>query len=1075
MDKNFLNIIMPNTNHTATTPELNDKLMLFFKDYINNFPNFQNVFFWNTYDKNDKKLNCVISPSIKKVLGYSVNEYKKLTTEKRYVKLHDRETFLKKIKAEKIVQNFPLTFKKKDGGFAYIEMDCELIAIDSGQDGSYGLRGVFKDLTKKVEEQLRKEIAFKIAEKSQRRLINLNLLGKYIYETLKDVIHLSNLYIAMLDKEKINVIFPYFKDKYTRKDSFKAPYHKNGFTEHIINTGKTVFLNSKKENEDFHKKHSIIVRGKVAKNILGIPLKSDGLTIGVLVVQNYSKNIITKEDIELLKFVAAQIATTIDRKLWQDKLIVNEEYFRSLNENSSEIIGIINEDGIIEYISEATYKILKFQPYELIGKSISNYFKKDNILKIIKEKSNQPSLNELKILKIKDKKNVAKYLEVSISKNSINNINKGIIFNAKDITGRVISEKKEKIVQQRLATLHTIEKTLIANQSLEKILTNTIQVLSKNAFDVDRLDICLINHPAKNLKIIAHHTKYKGKEKIDISKVISFDEVHFIDTILEKKVFNISDLKQYPLLKRNDKKIIKEGIQSAYIAPIIIKNKVIGTLNLAAKTKNYFKIIDTKLVKEITVLLAVVINDFLLKNEIEERKNDLTNIFNNANEGIARIDANGKFLDVNQKMLTLLGYSHKEFLSLCVSNITHPNDIKKSKKVMSDLKTKKSTEITFEKRYLHQSGRIITCKVTSKGIYTATKEFDYFLAFVTDITALKKATQQVDELTKALNNSASIVFTNCNGEITNVNDSIFEMTGYTKKELIGQTPRIFRSGSHSASFYKMLWATILSGHTWKGEIRNKKKDGTDYWLFTTITPIFNEDGKIEQFLAIRFDITEEKKAKLNIIREVIEAQEKERERFAMEIHDGLGQTLLAAKMNFNTIGEHLENCDTEVKKIYTNAIQLLTEAVQEARNISHGLMSRVLNNFGLAYAINEIITNINTSSKLKFIYQHNIENQRFYEEIEMGVYRTLQELIKNIIKHSKATTAYLEITKKDDTMLILIEDNGIGIDKQSIVSPKSGGIGLKNMRSRIEYLGGQFIIDDKLEKGTRININISLN
>jgi len=320
----------------------------------------------------------------------------------------------------------------------------------------------------------------------------------------------------------------------------------------------------------------------------------------------------------------------------------------------------------------------------------------------------------------------------------------------------------------------------------------------------------------------------------------------------------------------------------------------------------------------------------------------------------------------------------------------------------------------------------------------------------------------------------NVPFVNVNGRITDVNKKLEILSGYSRKELIGSMPNIFNSSYHTKEEWKGLWGSIQKGEKWQGEIRNKSKNGSIYWVFVTITPIFNNSGKIEQYIAIQFDITEEKTAKTNLIREVIEAQEQERERFAMEIHDGLGQVLLASKMNLNAISDSLTGIDDDSKKIFDKSVDLLNDAVQEARNISHGLMSRVLNKFGLSYALNEIVNNINNTLDLKIDYKHNIENVRFDEEMEMGIYRTLQELINNIIKHSKADKGSLCILQKDNTLHIQIADNGIGINQGTMNNPKGGGIGLRNMRSRIEYLGGRFIVDEKIKKGTKIDINILL-
>ena len=101
-------------------------------------------------------------------------------------------------------------------------------------------------------------------------------------------------------------------------------------------------------------------------------------------------------------------------------------------------------------------------------------------------------------------------------------------------------------------------------------------------------------------------------------------------------------------------------------------------------------------------------------------------------------------------------------------------------------------------------------------------------------------------------------------------------------------------------------------------------------------------------------------------------------------------------------------------------------------------------------------------------------NKRLENSLEITVFRIIQELTTNIIKHSKATNAQLNIIIKQKKLFIEIVDDGVGIEQGIINNTKAGGIGLRNMKSRIEYLGGVFEIGKKLKKGTKININISL-
>ncbi|WP_339705282.1 PAS domain-containing protein [Algoriphagus aquimarinus] len=143
---------------------------------------------------------------------------------------------------------------------------------------------------------------------------------------------------------------------------------------------------------------------------------------------------------------------------------------------------------------------------------------------------------------------------------------------------------------------------------------------------------------------------------------------------------------------------------------------------------------------------------------------------------------------------------------------------------------------------------------------------------VTDITAKKRTEAELDakrmeiqDITNAVNESSLVSITDKKGDIVKVNSKFCEVSGFTEAELIGQNHRLINSSYHDKIFWRGLWRTISRGKVWKGEIKNRAKDGTEYWVASVINPIFDENGIINHYLSIRQDITERKKAELDLV------------------------------------------------------------------------------------------------------------------------------------------------------------------------------------------------------------------
>ncbi len=204
-------------------------------------------------------------------------------------------------------------------------------------------------------------------------------------------------------------------------------------------------------------------------------------------------------------------------------------------------------------------------------------------------------------------------------------------------------------------------------------------------------------------------------------------------------------------------------------------------------------------------------------------------------------------------------------------------------------------------------------------------------------------------------------------------------------------------------------------------------------------------------------------AKINASKSIFNAEENERLRIAKDLHDGIGQLLSAMKLNLQTLDDkQLEN-PTIVK-----VLDIVDDCASEARQIAHNIMPHHLIEKGLSFALKDLVEKVN-NPKLEVKMDIIGLEHRLDAELEIPIYRIIQESINNIIRHSKATSVYISLEKDSDNITCSIEDNGIGFDTNN-TSKK--GIGLENMESRILYLNGTLEIHSQINKGTLLTFNL---
>jgi len=216
----------------------------------------------------------------------------------------------------------------------------------------------------------------------------------------------------------------------------------------------------------------------------------------------------------------------------------------------------------------------------------------------------------------------------------------------------------------------------------------------------------------------------------------------------------------------------------------------------------------------------------------------------------------------------------------------------------------------------------------------------------------------------------------------------------------------------------------------------------------------------------------EKDKQLVAVDAMLKGQEEERSRLAKDLHDGLGGLLSGVKFSLINMKDNLIITPDNMA-VFERSLDMIDGSIKELRRVAHNMMPEMLVKFGLDEALKEYCHSINTTKLLTVKYQSLGMETRLENSVEIIIYRIIQELLNNTVKHAAATESFVQLIREGRRLNVVVEDNGKGFD--SSLAENNNGAGLVNVRSRVDYLKGQLAIHAEPGKGTLVNIELNIS
>lgn len=332
---------------------------------------------------------------------------------------------------------------------------------------------------------------------------------------------------------------------------------------------------------------------------------------------------------------------------------------------------------------------------------------------------------------------------------------------------------------------------------------------------------------------------------------------------------------------------------------------------------------------------------------------------------------------------------------------------------------------------------------------------------------LKEKTISRNYFNNIFNSVSDMVFVlDKEGKIENINTSVTNHLAFDLRSLKGKEISHLLDKSQPGWFSQVI-KDMKSSRTNSYEAVFKSRNKNLIPVLISGSFLMGGNNSKGGVLLTAKDISIQKKTQNILLKAIIETEEKERIRFAKDIHDSIGQQLSAIKFYIGTSADAVE--DPRQKSILLKANAALVDVQADMRNICFNIMPKSLEFFGLIKAVEELCSKNELLSRINITIKESPDFPRMTVQQEFALFRIIQEFINNALKHSKANSLQIEFRRRKKIALISLRDNGIGFN---ITTLRSHGMGLSNVRSRIRPYNGEVEILSEPGKGTRYEISI---
>jgi PAS domain S-box-containing protein len=457
--------------------------------------------------------------------------------------------------------------------------------------------------------------------------------------------------------------------------------------------------------------------------------------------------------------------------------------------------------------------------------------------------------------------------------------------------------------------------------------------------------------------------------------------------------------------------------------------------------------------------------------ELEEEKQKFAALFDLAPVGYFVLDGVAAIVKCNEAATALLELSRVKLTNRRFSFFIVPEDVQVFYSFLYKLisNSKHQCEVRMRK----SDNQVIHVGLEGSMIYNSKSEARYYIAAF-DITTKKAAEKKQAELNERLQmalgtsdmGTLKICFNTgkadlddyareimCCGDIDGEYSSFLNLVAERDRKLVDRSIRAAITGEATRVEFRLKKESDKYLEM-KGNFRMLDDQTFFIGVVCDITSTYHMNKKMEELKSGE---------QIKMMQAVIEAQEKERARLSNSLHDGLAQLLYALQMNLQVrTGHQLPH------ESIANAQKLVSDAIRETRNISFELTPSCLADYGLKTALLDMLHRISLPA-LKFSCSLKGFEKRLNSQSELFVYRVVQELCNNILKHSKATESFVEVHYVNGTLNLKVSDNGIGIKPRQIEKP---GSGLCSVMNRVKLFNGVFDIRKGSSGGTEITVQI---